>query len=46
MVLLAEAGAILVLSAAAYIMSLKDKSSLDKLREHEQDLKNDDVGKN
>jgi len=27
-------------------MSLKDKSSLDKLREHEQDLKNDDVGKN
>ena len=35
-VLLAEAAAILVLSCAAYIMSLKDKSSLEKLREHEQ----------
>jgi len=30
-VLLAEAGAILVLSAAAYLMSLKDKISLQKL---------------
>jgi protein PsiE len=46
MVLLAEAGAVLVLSAAAYIMSLKDKASLEKFRDHEQDRKSDDVGKN
>lgn len=45
MVLLAEAGAILVLSSAAYIMSLKDKASLEKLREHELERKNDDAGK-
>jgi protein PsiE len=35
-VLLAEAGAIFVLSCAAYLMSLKDKNSLDKLRENEK----------
>jgi len=29
--LLAEAGAVLVLSVAAYVMSLKDKVSLEKL---------------
>ena len=32
--LLAEAGAIITLSAAAYVMSLKDKLSLEKLREN------------
>lgn len=32
LILVAEAGAILILSAAAYIMSLKDKISLDKLK--------------
>jgi hypothetical protein len=42
LVLLAEAGAILVLSCAAYLMSLKDKSSLDKLREVEQRRKTED----
>lgn len=44
LVLLAEAGAILVLSCAAYLMSLKDKSSLDKLREIEQRRKTEDFG--
>ena len=44
LVLLAEAGAILVLSCAAYLMSLKDKSSLDKLREIEQSRKTEDFG--
>jgi protein PsiE len=44
LVLLAEAGAILVLSCAAYLMSLKDKSSLDKLREIEQRRKMEDFG--
>ncbi|MDA0761498.1 MAG: phosphate-starvation-inducible PsiE family protein [Proteobacteria bacterium] len=33
--LLAEAGAIFVLSASAYVMSLKDKMSLDKLEHRE-----------
>ena len=32
-ILLAEAGAVLILSAAAYLMSLKDKLSLKKLEE-------------
>ncbi|OUW42776.1 MAG: hypothetical protein CBD40_00455 [Gammaproteobacteria bacterium TMED180] len=32
-ILLAEAGAVLILSAAAYLMSLKDKISLKKLEE-------------
>ena len=36
MILMAEAGAILVLSIAAYLMSLKDKLSLEK-----EDIKND-----
>ena len=36
MILMAEAGAILVLSIAAYMMSLKDKLSLEK-----EDIKND-----
>ena len=30
---MAEAGAVLILSAAAYLMSLKDKISLKKLEE-------------
>ena len=46
MVLLAEAGAILVLSCAAYIMSLKDKSSLEKLKGQEQEYKNDKAERN
>ena len=37
LILLAEAGAILVLSASAYIMTLKDKLSLQML-EREQSL--------
>ena len=37
LILLAEAGAILVLSASAYIMTLKDKLSLQML-EKEQSL--------
>ena len=36
MILMAEAGAILVLSIAVYLMSLKDKLSLEK-----EDIKND-----
>ena len=36
-VLVAEAGAIAVLAAAAYLMSLKDKLSLEKLRAREQE---------
>ena len=36
--LLYEAGAILVLSAAAYLMSLKDKLSLEKLKKDSEDL--------
>ena len=35
--LIAEAGAIVVLAGAAYLMSLKDKLSLEKLRAREQD---------
>ena len=34
-ILLAEAGAVLILSAAAYLMSLKDKISLKKLEEND-----------
>ena len=37
LVLLAEAGAILILSLAALAMSLKDKISLDKLRSEAND---------
>ena len=33
--LLAEAGAILILAGSAYLMSLKDKLSLEKLKERE-----------
>lgn len=36
MTLVAEAGAIFILSGAAYIMSLKDKLSLEKLRKGEE----------
>ena len=36
--LIAEAGAVLILSAAAYLMSLKDKLSQDKLEQEEQEL--------
>jgi protein PsiE len=34
-ILLAEAGAVLILSVAAYLMSLKEKLSLKKLEENE-----------
>ena len=40
LVLLGEAGAILILSGSAYIMSLKDKISLEKRKEFRED---DDV---
>ena len=40
--LLAEAGAILVLSVAAYVMSLKDKVSLEKLESRHLNDKEDD----
>ena len=40
LVLLGEAGAILILSGSAYIMSLKDKISLEKKKEFRED---DDV---
>ena len=40
--LLAEAGAILVLSVAAYVMSLKDKVSLEKLESRHVSEKEDD----
>ncbi len=46
LVLLAEAAAILILSCAAYMMSLKDKSSLEKLRENEQERKEDSSAQN
>ena len=38
MMVMWEAGAILVLSAAAYLMSLKDKLSLEKLKKDSEDL--------
>jgi protein PsiE len=37
LVLLGEAGAILVLSGSAYIMSLKDRMSLEKKKEFKED---------
>ena len=37
MMVMWEAGAILVLSAAAYLMSLKDKLSLEKLKKDSED---------
>jgi hypothetical protein len=40
LVLLGEAGAIFILSGSAYIMSLKDKISLEKRKEFRED---DDV---
>ena len=36
--LIAEAGAVLILSSAAYLMSLKDKLSQDKLEQEELEL--------
>ena len=36
--LIAEAGAVLILSSAAYLMSLKDKISQDKLEQEELEL--------
>jgi hypothetical protein len=36
--LIAEAGAVLILSGAAYMMSLKDKLSQDKLEQEDRDL--------
>ena len=41
--LIAEAGAVLILSAAAYLMSLKDKLSQDKLEQEEQELARRDL---
>ena len=41
LVVLGEAGAILVLSVAAFVMSLKDKVSLEKIKE----LRNSDTSK-
>ena len=38
LVVLGEAGAILVLSIAAFVMSLKDKVSLEKIKEFEKEL--------
>ena len=43
--LIAEAGAVLILSAAAYLMSLKDKLSQDKLEQEEQELARDELEK-
>ena len=43
--LIAEAGAVLILSAAAYLMSLKDKLSQDKLEQEEQELVRDELKK-
>ena len=42
LVVLGEAGAILVLSVAAFVMSLKDKVSLEKIKE----LRNSDSSNN
>ena len=41
--LIAEAGAVLILSAAAYLMRLKDKLSQDKLEQEEQELARKDL---
>jgi len=41
--LVAEAGAVLILSAAAYLMSLKDKLSQDKLEREMRSGDNDSV---
>ena len=43
--LIAEAGAVLILSVAAYLMSLKDKLSQDKLEQEEQELARDELEK-
>ena len=43
--LIAEAGAVLILSAAAYLMRLKDKLSQDKLEQEEQELVRDELEK-
>ena len=37
LVLVGEAGAILILSGSAYIMSLKDRVSLEKKKEFKED---------
>ena len=34
LIIIAEAGAVLILAGAAYLMSLKDKLSLEKLKNH------------
>ena len=36
LIIIAEASAVIILAGAAYIMSLKDKISLEKLRDREQ----------
>jgi hypothetical protein len=38
LILLGEAGAIFILSGSAYIMSLKDKISLEKRKEFRDDI--------
>ena len=37
LMLLGEAGAILILAASAYVMSLKDRVSLEKKKEFQED---------
>jgi protein PsiE len=37
LMIIAEAAAVIILAGAAYLMSLKDKLSLEKLRAREQD---------
>ena len=39
LMIIAEASAVIILAGAAYLMSLKDKLSLEKLRAREQDNK-------
>tara|TARA_Y100000816_G_scaffold290265_1_gene278537 strand:+ start:5205 stop:5633 length:429 start_codon:yes stop_codon:yes gene_type:complete len=39
LMIIAEASAVIILAGAAYLMSLKDKISLEKLRAREQDNK-------
>ena len=39
LMIIAEASAVIILAGAAYLMSLKDKISLEKLRAREQDKK-------
>jgi len=38
LMIIAEAAAVIILAGAAYLMSLKDKLSLEKLKAREQDI--------